>query len=211
MKNTKYIALAAVLVLVIAGAAIGYRVLTAEYEAPDIAVTQATEEVTSAAAQTTADASAQPAQTSLSEQGVNTATAPDFTVVDVDGNVVNLSDCFGKPVVINFWATWCSPCRSELPAFDKLYDAYGSEVTFLMVNLTDGSRDTIDSVKQFVSSSGYGFPVYFDTDENAAYEYSVYSIPLTVFIDRDGNVTGSHTGMMSEEKLTEYINKLMEE
>lgn len=206
MKNTKYIILAAVFVLVIAGAAVGYKLLSAEYNTPDIAVTEQTEPI-----QTTASASEQSAQTTSAQESVSEATAPDFTVLDADGNTVKLSDYFGKPVVINFWATWCSPCRSELPSFDTLYNEYGSEVNFLMVNLTDGNRDTIDSVKRFVSSSGYTFPVYFDTDENAAYEYSVYSIPHTVFIDRNGNVTQTHTGAMSEEKLTGYISKLMEE
>lgn len=92
----------------------------------------------------------------------NKNTAPDFPVLDADGNTVRLSDMFGKPVVINFWATWCPPCKRELPDFDRLCREYGDRVVFMMVNLTDGRRDTVDGTKKFVSEKGYTFPVYFE-------------------------------------------------
>ena len=74
-------------------------------------------------------------------------TAPDFTVLDANGKRIRLSDNFGKPIVINFWATWCPPCKRELPDFDKLCKEYGDKVVFMMVNLTDGRRDTVDGTK----------------------------------------------------------------
>lgn len=83
-------------------------------------------------------------------------------MLDADGNTVRLSDMFGKPVVINFWATWCPPCKRELPDFDRLCREYGDRVVFMMVNLTDGRRDTVDGTKKFVSEKGYTFPVYFE-------------------------------------------------
>lgn len=150
----------------------------------------------------------QPEELAALSPGQTEAAAPDFTVQSMDGKTVKLSDYFGKPIVINFWATWCGPCETELPAFDAAYREYGDEVVFLMVNLTDGYRDTVDSVKEFVSDSGYSFPVYFDTTYSGAEAYSVYSIPLTVMIDKTGAIYQRHLGTMSEAMLNDYIEAL---
>ncbi|NLB15695.1 MAG: TlpA family protein disulfide reductase [Clostridiales bacterium] len=138
-----------------------------------------------------------------------TNTAPDFTVKDSDDNNVKLSDKFGKPIIVNMWATWCGPCLAELPAFNKLAQTYKDDITFMMVNLTDGSYDTVDAVKEFADNNGYTFPVYYDTEANASNAYSVFSIPLTIFIDENGNVKEQHTGTMSEEVLQGYIDDLL--
>lgn len=135
-------------------------------------------------------------------------TAPDFTVLDANGKKIRLSDKFGKPIVINFWATWCPPCKRELPDFDKLCKEYGDKVVFMMVNLTDGRRDTVDGTKNFVSKNGYTFPVYFDTEYNGADAYNVSSIPQTTFIDANGNVYATRIGAMNESVLRSYINAL---
>ena len=135
-------------------------------------------------------------------------TAPDFEVYDAQGNAVRLSDFKGKPVVVNFWATWCGPCKSELPHFEKLMEEY-SGVEFMMVNLTDGSRDTVDSVKAFIKDNGYVFNTYFDTSSGAAIAYNVYSIPFTIFVDKDGNLISDYTGAMTEEILRKNIEKLI--
>lgn len=135
--------------------------------------------------------------------------APDFTMVDMDGNPVKLSDFRGKPVIINFWASWCPPCRSELPAFDAAYAKYGNQINFLMVNLTDGKRDTVGGVKRFVKDNGYRFPVYLDTGSNGANAYAAYSIPMTVLVDADGMRLDTRVGAMSEDVLQGYIEKLL--
>lgn len=139
----------------------------------------------------------------------NKNTVPDFPVLDADGNTVRLSDMFGKPVVINFWATWCPPWKRELPDFDRLCREYGDRVVFMMVNLTDGRRDTVDGTKKFVSEKGYTFPVYFDTGLSGAKAYSVSSIPQTTFIDANGNVFATRIGAMSEAALRSYINAIL--
>lgn len=139
----------------------------------------------------------------------NKNTAPDFPVLDADGNTVRLSDMFGKPVVINFWATWCPPWKRELPDFDRLCREYGDRVVFMMVNLTDGRRDTVDGTKKFVSEKGYTFPVYFDTGLSGAKAYSVSSTPQTTFIDANGNVFATRIGAMSEAALRSYINAIL--
>lgn len=136
-------------------------------------------------------------------------TAPDFTVLDAYGSSVRLSGKFGKPIVINFWATWCSPCRQELPDFNRLYSEYGGRVTFMMVNLTDGLRDTVEGTKSFVAQNSYTFPVYFDTSRSGANAYGVSSIPQTTFIDRSGNVYTTRIGSMSESTIRGYLDALL--
>lgn len=134
--------------------------------------------------------------------------APDFTFTDGDGNEHSLSDFFGKPIVINFWATWCPPCKAELPTFDAAFASYGEDIQFIMLNLTDGTRETVDGVKSFVADGGYTFPVYYDTAMDGASTYAAYSIPTTVFIDASGRITAKKVGMLSETTLTanlEYV------
>lgn len=135
--------------------------------------------------------------------------AADFAVFDANNTQVRLSEHFGKPLVVNFWASWCGPCRSELPAFDAAAKNNAGSVEFMMVNLTDGFSETVESVQSFLEENGYTFPVYFDTNEDAAQTYSVYSIPLTVFIRADGTVMDSHVGSMDETMLQSYITQLL--
>jgi len=136
---------------------------------------------------------------------------PDFTVYTEDGKKVSLYDKLDRPVVINFWATWCPPCKAEMPDFDELYKEYGDRVDFMMVNLTDGNRDTVAAVKDFIAEKGYSFPVYCDSDMTASYFYGVQSIPTTVFFDADGNIITTNVGMMSREALSEMLRKMTEE
>ncbi len=137
-------------------------------------------------------------------------TAPDFSVLDPDGNSVRLSDYFGKPIVVNFWASWCGPCRAELPHFNEAWKARGGEITFLMVDLTDGIGETVESVRSFLSDNGFEFPVYFDTESEATDAYGIYSIPLTVFIDAEGRIVSHQIGSMNEAMLTGQLDKLMQ-
>lgn len=137
--------------------------------------------------------------------------ADDFTVYDSEMNGVNLSDYFGKPIIINFWASWCYPCKSELPAFNSLYEEYQDDVVFLMINLTDGQRDTVSSIKEFVSDNGYSFPVYYDIEYDASNTYGVRSIPQTVFINADGSPYDTRVGAMSEVVLENYIKQMIGE
>ena len=128
---------------------------------------------------------------------------------DLNGNEVSLYDYLGKPVVLNFWATWCGPCQSEMPAFDQMYQKYNNQVTFLMVNVTDGSRDTVESVTAFYKDSGYTFPIYFDTTLEASMTYGAYSIPLTFFIDAEGNLLYNQMGAISEDTLAQCMELLV--
>ena len=121
--------------------------------------------------------------------------APDFTVQDMDGKEVKLSDFIGRPVVINFWASWCPPCKVEMPEFEQVYQELGGEVAFLMIDLVDGQRETKEKGAEYVQGQGFTFPVYFDFGE-AATAYGVRSIPTTYFIDARGYlIAGAQTAI----------------
>ena len=132
--------------------------------------------------------------------------APDFTVYDAEGNPVQLYDYIGKPLVVNFWASWCGPCQMEMPHFEDKYQELGDEVQFLMINMTDGSRETVDSASAFIEQQGYTFPVLYDTDSNAALTYGAYSLPTTYFIDAGGYAVAQATGAIDADTLQQGID-----
>lgn len=136
--------------------------------------------------------------------------AADFTVEDMDGNSVKLSDLFGKPIVLNFWASWCPPCKGEMPGFNEVYQETGQDVTFIMVDITDGFRETKDTGSAFIAEQGYTFPVYFDINQEAVDAYGITSIPVTVFIDKDGYVVEEEVGAMAKAALERKIDLLKE-
>lgn len=135
--------------------------------------------------------------------------AADFGVVGSDGSKVRLSDFEGTPLIVNFWATWCPPCRAELPAFDKLAAEYDGKVRFMMVDLTDGGRETVDRAKQFIIKEGYTFPVYFDTEYEGASAYAIRAIPTTVVIDANFEIEEVHIGGLDEAALRGYIKRIV--
>lgn len=134
--------------------------------------------------------------------------APDFTVVDAEGKEYKLSDFEGKPVILNFWASWCGPCKSEMPDFEEVYLEYKDKIHFLMVNLTDGYQETMASAQKLIAEKGYTFPVYFDTKLEAANAYYVYSIPQTFFIDKDGNLVAYAQSAISKDVLYQGIEMI---
>jgi thiol-disulfide isomerase/thioredoxin len=131
--------------------------------------------------------------------------APDIVLLDINGNEVYLSDFFGMPIVVNFWASWCPPCRVEMPDFENVYLDIGDEIKFVMVNLVGSNGETIESASAFIEQGGYTFPVYFDMQNQAGMVYGVRAIPTTLYIDRDGYVIGMRQGAIIESTLRRDI------
>ena len=200
-KKLSWIVVAVLLVGLIGGASVLYEKYSGEVEREQLAVE---ESVQSESSEATENKEAE--DSSAEEQEL--AMAPDFTVYDAEGNAVKLSDYIGKPTIVNFWASWCGPCQMEMPDFDEKYQELGSEVNFLMVNMTDGSQETLETAKAFLAEAGYSFPVYFDTDMDAAMTYGVNSLPSTYFIDAEGHAIAVAQGMIDAATLQQGIDMI---
>lgn len=136
-------------------------------------------------------------------------TAPDFTVYDAEGNAVTLSQFAGKGVVINFWASWCGWCKIEMPDFQSAYEKYGEDVQFMMINLTGGGGDTKELADEMIADGGYTFPIFYDHDLSAAMAYAARSIPVSFFVNAQGELEAMNSGPVSEEKLEKYIEMIL--
>lgn len=185
MKNSiKWICGVLALVILVGGAYFLYGKLSNEYS-PDIALDNAEQ-----------------------ENENESYAVPDFVVADADGKAVRLSDKKGKPVVVNFWASWCPPCKAEMPDFEKMYKECGEDIEFMMVNMTDGNQETLTKAKKHISENGYTFPVYFDTGFSAAIAYQVTSLPATYFVDSDGNLVTYAIGAIDHQTLEKIIGTM---
>ena len=119
--------------------------------------------------------------------------APDFSYATVDGNVIQLSDYKGnKPVVLDFWATWCRPCTMELPALQELYEKHSDKLEIIAVTSED--RSAAGKVASMVRDKGITFPVMHDPSRKISNLFPSRAIPFLVFISADGKVVGTHTG-----------------
>ena len=207
-KKITWIVLAVLLVALIGGASVLYDRLGSAYEVDQLATQAPVAPQTEAPAETEIPNETETPEETEAQAETEPMTAPDFTALDAQGNEVRLSDYFGKPIVLNFWASWCGPCKSEMPDFDEAYLAQGEEIQFLMVNMTDGSRETLDTAKSFVADSGYSFPVVFDVKQEAAMTYAVSSLPTTFFIGADGSMVAYAMGAIDGETLQRGIEMI---
>lgn len=207
MKNKKMLGIGVILFAVlIVGASILYNAMKDKVE--DNSFQMAGDKADENSTSNTNDTDTNGTDTNADNTDNDKVAAPDFTMTDKDGKEVKFSNFAGKPIVLNFWASWCGPCQMEMPDFEEMYKTYGEEVQFVMVNMTDGSQETVESATQFITEKGYTFPVYYDTKMEGAYYYSVYSLPTTYLIDTEGHVSASNKGMISGENLQKGIEAI---
>lgn len=141
----------------------------------------------------------------VTETNVNKA--PDFTLVGLDGETYTLSRLEGSPVLLNFWATWCGPCRSEMPHLDEVYAEWKDKgLVMLAVNVGESES----KVSEYIEKYGYGFPVVLDPTNDGASKYRIAAIPTTYFIDENGIIQDKVTGAFpNREIIEEYLNRLI--
>ena len=193
MKNSKKSTLVLILVFVLViGAAYGGYTWLSKNNAPD---------------QLAQQQSSQSSDGSQQEQEL--VKAPSFMVYDREGKEVLLSDFVGKPIILNFWASWCGPCKHEMPAFDEAYKKYGDQIEFVMVNATDGQRETEEIAAAFIDEQGYSFPIYFDSDFDASMTYGVRGLPTTYFIDAEGYAVAMAQSTISADTLQKGIDMIL--
>ncbi|MDE7330907.1 MAG: redoxin family protein [Lachnospiraceae bacterium] len=148
---------------------------------------------------------------SSGEETARKVPAPDFSLTDQYGNPHTLSDYKGKTIFLNFWATWCPPCKGEMPEIQEIYEDYGengSDVIVLGIASPDYGREADEeSVAAFLEENGYSFPVVMDTGGFYAYTYGVSAYPTTFMIDKEGNVFGYVTGQLTKEIMESIIEQ----
>ena len=141
--------------------------------------------------------------------------APDFTAELIDGSSLALSDLKGKPVIINFWATWCPPCKAEMPDIQKLYEKSSTEGEDAVIVLgvaapNMGQEGSEEEIAAFMEEKGYTYPVLMDTEGELFNSYGIMSFPTTFMIDRDGNVFGYVSGMLSADMMDSIVRQTLD-
>src|SRR3974377_2046374 len=134
-------------------------------------------------------------------------TAPEFELASLDGKGVRLSDFRGKAVLLNFWATWCSPCKVEMPWFVDLQKKYGNDGLVVVGIAMDDSEAS--KIAEFASEMGVNYPVLLGTD-NIAEDYgNVEFLPTSCYIDREGKIVGKGTGLLGREEIEQDVQKAL--
>lgn len=141
----------------------------------------------------------------LSSQGpVVGQPAPDFTLVDIQGETVRLSSLRGKPVLVNFWATWCTPCAQEMPMIESAYQKEGSQFAVLAVNADEPDA----KVRDYVNNMGLTFTILLDPGGTVQSQYRLNGYPSSFFIDGDGIIRDEYIGIMDSTQLTKGLLKV---
>lgn len=133
--------------------------------------------------------------------------APEFSLQNINDNNVTLSQYKGKPIFINFWASWCPPCIEEMPAIQEAYNKFGDQVIILGINLT--SVDDKETAINFMKQNGYDMPILFDYDGNVGKLYRANNIPTSYFIDAKGIIRAKHIGAMSFSQIESYLQRVI--
>ena len=199
---TKFLVGVGLFAVAIVGAMIAINVLSQE---PDIMVIHTTPPPQATTTAPAGGAAAEPEAQPQSELDP----APNFNLLDAEGNELQLSDFFGKPIVLNFWATWCPACVRETPVFETLYQEYGDRIHVLKINLLGSRGETKEIVENFMYNGGYTFPLFFDDNSSGARAYAVRGIPVTFFIDENGYIAATASGSLNENTMAQGLETIL--
>lgn len=156
----------------------------------------------------TAESDSDSTSDSASGDAAKSNPVPEFSMTDADGKSVAISDLFGKPTVINFWASTCPYCIDEMPYFDEMYKEYGDDINFVMLDIVGFNGETEETGRAFIEEKGYSFPVYYDTGLEATYTLGLRSLPMTLFLDSEGNMTAMANGRIDKETIQKGIDMI---
>ena len=131
--------------------------------------------------------------------------APDFELDSTAGGKVKLSNFKGKAVILNFWATWCPPCKEEMPLFENAYRSESDKVVVIGVNLQESEENVRDFIKKF----GISFPTLLDPNSEVKELYNVFTQPVTYFIDKEGKIIDKKFGPLTDKEISEKVDKLI--
>jgi cytochrome c biogenesis protein CcmG/thiol:disulfide interchange protein DsbE len=127
--------------------------------------------------------------------------APEFELASLNGQPVHLSDYKGHPVLINYWATWCPPCREELPLIQSRHEKYSSDLVVLAIN----AGEDMATVENYIKTKGFTFPVLLDPEWKAEALFGIFAYPTSVFIDRNGIIQAKYVGGLNEKNLDDNL------
>lgn len=133
--------------------------------------------------------------------------APEFTIQDMNGNTLNLADLRGKPIFINFWASWCPPCRAEMPHIQAAYEKYGDQIQFVMINAIE--QDTMEDIKAYLAEAKLTFPVYLDRKNLVNELYQVPGWPTSLFINKQGIIVERFSRPMTAEMTESLMQSIL--
>lgn len=212
-KNTRTLLITLIsFIVVIVIAAVAYESLKDNTPSvsfvPDIAVNKDLEENAEDALPIEPDTTVD--QGSPAEDQQAEAVMPDIPLTRLDGTFTSFDAVReGKPAIINYFASWCPPCKQELPHFQQAYDQWGDQISFIFLDALDGQRETLETVKAFVQDFPFTGPVYYD-DGTFAYLFQTTNLPTTVFFNADGTILKGYLGFVSEEVLKKDIAELLD-
>lgn len=149
-------------------------------------------------------ADSQPAATAASAQTA-VQKAPDFGFTYLNGTAGNLKELQGKPVFLNFWATWCPPCVGEMPHFETLYPKYKDRINFIAVSVDDEQADA----KAFVAQRKFTFPAAHADAQKIIQKYNIQGIPASYLLDAEGNIIATSIGAMDEKTLERFLQQAL--
>lgn len=137
--------------------------------------------------------------------------AYDFTLLDKEGNEISLSSLKGKVIFLNFWASWCGPCKAEMPHMQKVHEDYEDEdIVILAVNVTAAEKNGVDDVNTYLEENKFTFPVLYDKDGSVATQYRVRAFPTTYILNKDGIIVNRIEGAMNDERMKAEVEAAKE-